>query len=282
MNKLKRILIYLSLIVLILMTAAYASIRYMGLIPRSDYSHMAPELPQFTKPAVLVFNKTNGFIHHGALAAANKMLSEKIKASGWQVFVTDNGAIHNMDDLKKFSLIIWNNVSGDVLTTDQRLAMRTWIEQGGGWLGLHASGGDKAYDWPWYVDTLIGAQFVGHTMWPHLQDAHMLVSDPTANITQHLPSPWLVKNDEWYAFDQSPRNKGYEILLSADEASYITQGKAFNGFIDRMAGEHSLVWRHSVGKGRAFYSALGHNADTYGEPDYQTLLIKAMAWAIKK
>ncbi len=282
MKKLKKILIYLSVIVLLVVAAAYMYAKHLGMFPRAEYSSQAPELPTFSQPAVLIFNKTNGFIHHGALAAANKMLSEKIKEAGLPVFITDNGAIHNTEDLNKFSLIIWNNVSGDVLTSNQRQAMRNWIEQGGGWLGLHASGGDKKYAWPWYVNTLIGAQFVGHTMWPHLQDAKLLVSDASVNITQHLPSPWIVKNEEWYAFDQSPRNKGFEILLSADESSYITNGKVLNDFRDRMAGEHSLVWRHTLGKGRVFYSALGHNPDTYSEPKYQSLLVKAMAWAIKK
>ena len=48
----------------------------------------------------------------------------------------------NLQDLGKFKVVVWNNVSGDVLTEDQRAAFVSYLENGGGWVGIHASGGD--------------------------------------------------------------------------------------------------------------------------------------------
>lgn len=275
---LKRVLLALLALVALLALATYFYLKSIGIIPSHDYDTEPPTLPEFSKPAVLIFNKTNGFVHKDAIPVAESVLADLVKANGWEPYVSRNAAVHTPELLAQFDLVIWNNVSGDVLTTEQRQALKDWLNQGGGWLGVHASGGDFSYEWPWYVDTLIGAQFIGHTMKPQFQDADVLVADKNLRVTEHLPSPWRVPQEEWYAFDSNPRDKGYEILLTLDESSYLTAGKSFAG-ADRMEGEHPIAWRHSLGKGRVVYSAIGHQAATYRIPEYQEFLSRAMHWA---
>ena len=275
----KYMLIAVALILVIGGAAAYLKLKAVGFFPRADYDTLAPIIPSFDRPAILVLNKVNGFIHVDALPAADAMLSTIARQRGWDIFITDNAASHNPDDLKKFQAIVWNNVSGDVLTTEQRAALKGWIEQGGGWVGLHAAGGDFSYQWDWYVQTLIGAQFVGHSMRPQFQDADVLVADGGVEVTAHLPDRWTVHNEEWYAFDRIPGDGDYEVLLTLDEASYNTRGKTFMGQ-DRMAGEHPITWRHHLGQGRVFYSAIGHQAATYSLPEYQQLIANAIAWSM--
>lgn len=273
----KRILLSLVVIIVVFAGVAYYQLKSIGIIPSANYETLAPVLPEFTKPAVLIFTKTNGFVHKDAIPVAKSVLSELIVAQGWEPYLSDNGAVHSPELLKQFDFIIWNNVSGDVLTEEQRAALKSWLENGGGWLGIHASGGDFSYQWDWYVESLIGAQFVGHTMKPQFQDADVIVADNSLAITEHLPLPWTVKQEEWYAFDQNPRDKGYEILLTLDESSYLTSGKSWLG-TDTMAGEHPIAWRHELGKGRVLYSAIGHQPATYQVPEYQAFLSKAMQW----
>ena len=260
-------------------TATYFKLKAIGIIPRADYDTVAPVMPSFERPAILVLNKANGFIHVDALPAGDAMLRKIAEQQDWDIYITDNAATHNKADLQRFKAIIWNNVSGDVLTQEQRVAFRGWLEQGGGWVGLHAAGGDFSYQWDWYVNTLIGAQFVGHTMSPQFQDADVLVSDSQENITAHLESPWKIPNEEWYAFDRNPSDSGYEVLLTLDEDSYITKGKTFIGQ-DSMEGEHPITWRHAPGKGRVFYTAIGHQGATYSIPAYQELVTNGIRWAM--
>ena len=188
----------LSLLAVVLMTAGgmYLYFKSIGIIPSHDYETEPPVIPAFTRPAVLIFNKTNGFVHKDAIPVADEVFSQLARAQGWDVFVTDNAAVHNPDVLRKFQLVVWNNVSGDVLTAAQRDSMKQWLEGGGGWVGVHGSGGDTSYQWPWYVETLLGAQFVGHTMDPQFQDAELQVAVPGMPITEHLPSPWTVASEE--------------------------------------------------------------------------------------
>lgn len=275
----KTIILWALGILVSLAALAYGYLYYNGLVPRYTYETVPPELPAFERPTVLVFNKTNGFIHRDALPAGDKMLTELADELGWDVFITNNGAIHNAEDLKRFEMVVWNNTSGDVLTEEQRTDFKVWLEQGGGWVGMHAAGGDPSYKWDWYVDVLIGAQFIGHTMEPQFQDADLYVADKTLEITSHIPVPWSVKQEEWYAFDQNPRDKGYEILLTIDEDSYITVGDTKFGFVDSMEGEHPIAWRHQVGEGKVFYSSIGHTAPSYSVPENRELIKKAMVWA---
>ena len=276
----KKMLLGVLVLLILLLVAGYFVLKSQGIIPRSVYDEVAPTLPVFDKPAVLVLSKAIGYVHVDAIPAGKKMLQDIAGSSGWDVYLTDNAATHNAEDLAKFDLIVWNNVSGDVLSPDQRAAMKAWIEQGGGWVGIHASGGDVIYKWDWYVDTLLGAQFAGHTMSPQFQDANVLVSDPNIDVTAHLPRPWAVADEEWYAFDTNPRDKGYEILLTMDTDSYIRTGGNFL-WRDDMAGEHPIAWRHQLGEGRVLYSAIGHQGATYGVPEFRQLITNAMRWAGK-
>ena len=270
-------LLGLLAVVVVLGSVTSFKLKEIGIIPRADYDTVAPDVPAFDKPAILVLNKVNGFIHVDALPAADAMLTKIATEQGWDIFITDNAASHNTTDLARFSAVVWNNVSGDVLTEQQRADFKAWLEKGGGWLGVHGAGGDPSYQWPWYPQTLIGAQFVGHTMDPQFQDAEVLVVDGPKDVTLHLPERWTVPNEEWYAFDSNPRAKGYEILLAMDESSYITIGESFFG-TDKMEGEHPIAWRHELGEGRVFYSAIGHQAETYSLPAYREFLARGLEW----
>jgi type 1 glutamine amidotransferase len=46
-----------------------------------------------------------------------------------------------------------------------------------------------------------------------------------------------------------------------------------------MGADHPIVWKRYVGRGRAFYSALGHTASSYQEPPHLKMLEGAIAWA---
>jgi len=279
----KKILKIIGIVVLAAITVfainAYRVMKGHGFLTPDVYEVTAPQLPGFTRPAVLVLNKTNGFIHKEAIPAADAMLKRITEENGWDIYITDNAATHNFDVLDKFDLVVWNNVSGDVLTDEQRASFKQWLSNGGGWVGFHGTGGDSEYQWRWYVDTLIGAQFVGHTMNPQFQDADVLVTDKTLALTSHLSTPWRIAQEEWYAFDQNPRDKGYEIVLTIDESSYITKGETRVGN-DHMEGEHPLAWHHRIGDGKVFYSSIGHQAATYSLPEFQQLMANAMAWAM--
>ena len=244
------------------------------------YETTPPALPAMDNPAILIFSKTNGFRDDAQIRAADVALEKLAREKGWSSFTTENAAVFNASQLSRFKAVVWNSVSGDVLTSEQRAAFKTWMENGGGFVGLHGAGGDPSYKWKWYVDELIGAQFIGHTLSPHIQQGRLLVEDQNHPATRGLGNEW-VRNDEWYSFDASPRTKGYHVLVAIDERSYSPREK-IPLLVDkdlRMGADHPMVWAHCIGKGRAFYSALGHEASSYAEEKHLALIAGAISWA---
>ena len=244
------------------------------------YETAPPLLPGLSEPAILIFSKTNGFRDDEQIKAANAALEKIAREKGWSSYTTENAAVFNAAQLGRFKAVVWNSTSGDVLTSEQRATFKAWLEQGGGFVGLHGAGGDPSYKWQWYVDELIGVQFTGHTLNPQFQSARLVVEDRTHPATRGLDAEW-VRTDEWYSFANSPRAKGYRVLISIDEASYSPREK-IPLLVDKdlsMGKDHPMVWTHCVGNGRAFYSALGHQARDYAEPKHLEMIAGAMAWA---
>jgi type 1 glutamine amidotransferase len=251
-----------------------------GFVLNASYDSEPPELPADLAPGgVLIFSKTNGYRDEPAIQASNAALTAIAALRGWPSFVTENGAVMNPAQLRRFRLVVWNNTSGDVLTESQRAAFKEWLERGGSYFGIHGAGGDPVQsvpghsslaDWPWYIDGIVGAQFVVHSS---IMPGDIHVEDTASPITKGLPRIWH-RSEEWYSFASNPRERrGVHVLATVDEQSY-TPGRA------TMGADHPLVWWHCVGKGRAVYSALGHAAPFYAEPLMIRLLDNAMGWLV--
>ena len=238
------------------------------------YDETPPELPKtLTHPAILVFSKSNGFRDDPSVNAATAALKAMGERRHWDLEFIDNAAVFNAKDLKRFDAVVWNNVSGDMLTMPQRAAFKAYIEKGGGFAGFHGSGGDPYYDWDWYADKLIGARFLNHPMSPQFQEAKLHVDDSHDPIIQGIQPEWTM-TDEWYSFKSDPRKNGAHVLVTLDESTY----KAMSGKMDLRMGDHPIAWTQCVGKGRSFYSAIGHRPEGYAEPNTNKLIEQGVAW----
>jgi type 1 glutamine amidotransferase len=243
------------------------------------YDEVAPKLPAAflatPHPKILVFDKINGFRDAPSVDAATAALKVIAARRHWTIYFSDNGAHFNPRDLAQFDAVVWNNVSGDVLTLPQRAALKAYIAKGGGFAAFHGSGGDPSYFWDWYVDTLIGARFIGHPIAHQFQQARVVVDDKKSAITRGLGDEWSM-TEEWYSFAANPRKTGAHILATLDEASYKPDGM---GNQDLRMGDHPIAWTHCLGNGRSFYSAIGHRPESYTEPHSVALLEQGSVWA---
>jgi type 1 glutamine amidotransferase len=226
------------------------------------------------RPRILLFEKMTGFRDGPSVEAARAAFAAMAERNNWSLVVTDRGGAIAPSVLRNVDVIIWNNVSGDVLTMTQRRALQRWVEGGGGFVAVHGSGGDPMYLWDWYVDTLIGARFIGHPMNPQFQDARVIVHDD-APLARDLAPGWTM-NDEWYSFASNPAANGARVIASLDESTYSPVGR--DGQELRM-GAHPIAWTKCVGDGRSFYSAIGHRPETYSDANHVRMLEQAITWA---
>jgi type 1 glutamine amidotransferase len=240
------------------------------------------ERPQLAIPGteikLLVFEKMIGFRDGPSVDAARAMVVELGRRNGWGVVVTDRGGVMTPKLLKQFDAVIWNNVSGDVLTLTQRRAFEQYIDNGGGFVGVHGSAGDFIYFWEWYADRLLGARFIGHPTDPQFQNAAVRIEANPAGIGATLVPGWTM-NDEWYSFRTSARAAGSQVIATLDETTYKPVGRAGHNLA---MGDHPIAWMRCLGDGRSFYSAIGHRPETYVDPRHQRLLEDAIRWAAGK
>jgi uncharacterized protein len=278
----KTVVLWSGLVVLALTAGAGVTLGpdlYRVLIGMDRYENVPPILPaRLNATAILIFCKTNGFRDAEAMEAATAALIRISRQHGWSAVVTDNAAVFSPQTLARFKVIVWNNTSGDVLTTEQRAAFKAYMENGGGFVGIHGAGGDPKYRWDWYVDTLIGAQFIGHPLGPQIQQATLRIEDPTHPAMRGLGDTWT-RRDEWYSFASNPRDRGMHVLATVDESTYSPEMSLLFMHKSLRMGDHPIVWTHCVGKGRAFYSALGHSPSAYSEPEHVKMLAGAILWA---
>ena len=263
------LIIFVAIAVLAVMAYQYQA----ALFPEPTYDEIAPEIPVLDlETKILIFSKTNGFRHLDAIPAARKLFENIAIKNGWNSFYTENAAIHNSEDLGQFDLLIWSNVSGDVLTAEQREVFKAYLENGGSVLAIHGSGGDPEYSWSWHPEEFIRAQFIGHPMFPQFRQATIHIEDRDHPAMQYLPEYWQ-REEEWYSFAESPRSR-VTVLATVDESEYDIKDEI------AMGEDHPLIWHHKVGAGTVFYSALGHQASAYDEPEHQAMLEEAIKWLL--
>jgi type 1 glutamine amidotransferase len=232
----------------------------------------APPIPAAIKQGgVLVFSKTNGWRHVEHLPHSGPLIAQIAAGKCTPVFSTENAAVFNPADLKRFSVVVLNSNSGDAFSPSQRQAFAEWIQAGGGVVALHAAGGDPSYAWKFYVDRIIGAQFIGHPGGEdHFQPGRITIDRPDHPVMAGVTLPWT-PTDEWYSFASAPGTAS-TVLASLDEGSYRPGAKL------AMGKHHPIVWTHELGKGRIVYSAIGHTPEAYDDPNNRRLIANAIGW----
>jgi type 1 glutamine amidotransferase len=240
-------------------------------LPKATYDTVRPVLPANLQRAVLIMSKTNGWRHIEHIPHSNEALATIARSLGRNSFATENAAVFNDDQLRRFSVVVLNSASGDFLTGEQRAAFARFVARGGGVVALHAAG-DDSHTAPWYVDTVIGTKFIGHPGGPdHIQQARIVVDQPRHPVMAGVTLPWSPA-DEWYSFSGSPAARGMMVLARIDEASYRPSAKL-------AMGSHPVMWTNPTTKGRVVYSALGHTPESYDDPNYRRILTNAIRWA---
>jgi type 1 glutamine amidotransferase len=218
------------------------------------------------KPRILVFSKTRGF-HHSSIAIGNVAIMKLGAENKFDVDTTTDASKFTLDNLKQYSAIVFLSTTGlasQLFTEDQKTALMKYMEQGGGYMGIHAAT-DCCYDWPWY-GKMSGAYFKGH---PAQQEAVVDVVDPNTIATSFLPKEWKRK-DEWYSFKDMATD--LHVILKIDESTYKHTG------LDM--GDHPMAWYHDYDGGRAFYTELGHVDESYSDPLYLHHILGGIQYAM--
>jgi type 1 glutamine amidotransferase len=223
----------------------------------------APDAPDDERPLrLLAFTRTEGY-RHGSIPAARQALAALASENRWSLRFEEAAESVRGDVLAGTDVVVFLLTTGDVLDPPAEAALEAFVRDGGGFVGVH-SASDTEYDWPFYGE-LVGAYFASH---PAVQPATVRVERPAHPAAAGLPSSWR-RTDEWYDFRARPLAP-VDVVLSVDESTYT--GGA-------MGPDHPIAWGRAIGRGRSFYTALGHTDESYAEPAFLAHLAGAIRWA---
>lgn len=175
----------------------------------------------------------------------------------------------NLDTLKQYDVVVMLNALPH--EAQARKAFEQYMEQGGGWLGFHATGyNDGNTHWPWLNEFLGCGPFLSNN-WPP-QPALVDVESQSHPVTRSLPQQFVVPASEFYQFLPSPRtNENVEVLVSISPKNYPF------GIKDIVThGDFPIVWTNK--KYRMVYLNMGHGDEGFIDATQNLLFTNAFRW----
>jgi type 1 glutamine amidotransferase len=181
----------------------------------------------------------------------------------------------NASTLKNFDVVLFfttGHPKGDKydppMTEEEEKDLAAWVKAGGAFAGTHCAT-DTLYTTP-YGD-LIGALFQTH---PAQQKVHLKVEDPKHPAAKGLTTG-MDYLDEWYIFRAQPYSRDKLHIITS-----IVPDESWKPNQPRTDSDYAISWCHEVGKGKVFYTSMGHRRETWRDPHFQESLIGGLKWAL--
>ena len=178
--------------------------------------------------------------------------------------------------LKNYDGVIFANTTLDLPMPDPQ-AFIDWIKAGHAFIGTH-SASDTFHNFPPYIE-MLGGEFLTHGSQATVE---CLNQDPKHPACKPLPASWTV-HDEIYLLKNFTRSTVHGLLTLDREPN------------KRTPGDYPIAWCKQFGKGRVFYTSLGHREDMWDEQTpagfdrrnsqevsqaYQKHLLGGIKWAL--
>ncbi len=178
---------------------------------------------------------------------------------------------------QKIDGVIFANTTGDLPLPD-RDGFVKWVEDGHAFMAMH-SGSDTFHGFPGYLDMLQG-EFAGHNAQVSVD---LVVADQANPATKDLPSTWNLNQEEMYHIKRQDRSKVHSLVYLRHDPNKKEE-----------LGFFPVAWCREAGKGRVFYTSLGHREDLWSDDpnlrdrknsvdmakQYQQHILGGIKWAL--
>lgn len=238
------------------------------------------------RPKILFFTKSSGFEHSvvkregDSPAYAERVLKEFAGAAGFDVEATKDGTVFD-GDIDQYAAFFFyttedltqvGNDKNPAMTAKGKARFLEAIAAGKGMIGSHCasdtfhSPGDrrKASETRDPYIAMLGGEFISHG--PQ-QEAKMRVVDSAFPGIGEQKEFKL--NEEWYSLKNFAPD--LHVLLVQETAGM--QGQ------DYQRPPYPATWARQHGKGRVFYTSMGHREDVWTNPLFQSIVVGGLRWA---
>jgi uncharacterized protein len=218
-----------------------------------------------------------GGIHQPFVDAARVWLAREAVEDGFVIDYVENTDQINRDFLSHYQLFIQLNYPPYAWKPEAAEAFKEYIEEGrGGWIGFHHATLLGEFDgypmWPWF------SEFMGGIRWKDyiakFATGTVKVEAPDHPVMRGVPGTFVVKDEEWYTYDKSPRSSVH-VLASVDENTYTPQTTI-------KMGDHPVIWSNEQMKARNVYIFMGHHPNLFENSAFTTIFHNAILWASQR
>jgi len=229
----------------------------------------SPSRAEQPRDRVLYFTHSAGF-RHEVIPLSREVLQRLGESTGaFTVTATEDAGVFTTENLRGYGAVAFYTTGELPMTDAGKAAFLAFVRSGRGFIGIH-SATDTFYLWPDYLK-LIGGYFNDH---PWHQGVTIEVADPSSPLVAFLGTSLQIEDEIYQISDFDYR--GSRVLLRLDPVSVdLTKGGVHRRFYG-----WPLAWTRSYGKGRVFYTALGHDAAVWRDPRYQQMLLNAVLWSM--
>jgi type 1 glutamine amidotransferase len=225
------------------------------------------------KYKILYISQSKGFKHGSVdrkkdapLAPSEISVTEIGKESGlFDVECTQDASILTPEKLKELDAVMFYTTGGLPISKENFAAFEEWLKAGHAMIGTH-SATDTFGDFQPYW-SLINGTFDGHP-WGSGENVTVAVQDPTHVVAKPWPAEFQIK-DEIYQY------KHYD-----PKAVHVVYGLNMAKCKTKQPYHVPICWVRDVGKGRLFYTNLGHNEGTWTNPQFREHLLTGIRWAL--
>jgi type 1 glutamine amidotransferase len=180
--------------------------------------------------------------------------------------------------IKEFDAVFLNNVCGMIHNDPEvRDGILRFVREGGGIGGNHAVTFANN-NWPEFAEMMGGWAGAHHT-----EKQVIKIDDPNSPLTKSFGTASFEHVDEFYQFPPSSpysRDKQH-ILLSIDvEKSDRATGNRFCAQCTRPDQDYGLAWIRTYGKGRTYFTPLGHTEIFYTDTRWTQHLLAAIQYIL--
>jgi type 1 glutamine amidotransferase len=230
------------------------------------------------KKQLLVIGEEKGY-RHQAVSHAMATIERLGNDTGlWETTIrTDTEALtkkkleYNAKNLNNFDAVLFFTGGELEMDPQQKADFLSFIhDDGKGFVGVH-SATITFTSWPEYGE-MIGGYYDEHP-WGTF-DAPIVVEDPSFPGMQAWPRSFVLR-DEIYQLKDYSRDK-VRVLMRLDPSKLDLKNKN----VHRTDGDFAVAWAKSYGKGRVYYSSLGHVPENWDNPAMQRMYTEAIKWAL--
>lgn len=240
------------------------------------------------KKKILFYSQSFGFRHSmvcrplsGRMAPGEQIFQKIAADAGYEVYFSQD--FHDLSQPKHYqqydAIVFFTSGNPPI----HRQGLLQWLQKGGALIGIHSATDSFRHDieqknviktegWPEYV-RIMGGAFSGHG--PGDKKVTIKIENPDHPATKMLGNEWVIA-DEIYQHSHISRDN-IKVLMSIDKEKTNLKEQRM-----KPEKDYPLAWTNTFGKGRVFYTALGHRHDVWTNPKYQEHLLGGIAWALNE